>query len=477
MCKEADAAAERYGVNTDRLMENAAFALYDNLTERFNPYRVVILCGNGNNGGDGYALASIMLQRAYDVVCVKVLDGEMSPLCRKRFSLVEDYVIDYCVDSVKALRKIDRADVIVDCIFGTGFRGELPESVCRLSEYISGKKVVACDIPSGLYADNGIVTDNVIKADLTVTFAFYKPCFFMTESAGCCGEVVLADIGMPAYAVDDQEPWIRVIEDDFVGNLLEERNEWGHKGTFGSVQLICGSDNMTGAAIMSERAALKSGVGLTYLTTSEKAKSVIQSVIPEAVYLDRGDFAKVNSQLIGPGIGRECGFIEQYLQRDIPTVIDADGINYLSGQKELLGAIDLSKTVLTPHPLEMARLLDETVENVESNRFDIASDFSMRYGCVLVLKGHRTIVATPDGNIYVNMTGNSGLSKGGSGDVLSGYIAGLLARGYDPWKAAVIGVFFHGRAADRLVENGMSKDEILPDDIIGILGKKELLIG
>lgn len=474
-CRKADSSAPSFGMPLEKLMENAAFALYRAVEEQ-PPFPIVILCGKGNNGGDGYALCRLLLEEGRSAVCVSLTRENESPLCKKmRLALPPETVISFSDDPETVRERIREAGTVVDCLFGTGFRGELPPQAIQLLALSEGRFRIACDLPSGVYADGQGYAPGTPSVDRTVTFAFYKRCFFVGSSAEKCGKVTLADIGMPEAAVSAAAPETEIITSGTVRALLRPRPAYSHKGTFGSVQLFCGSDLMTGAAALAAKAALRSGVGLVYLTLPPEARKVLQSSLYEPVYTEPDALCPVSSRVIGPGLGIRRTEARRYLEDAVPTVVDADALNDLAerGTEPLLFS---EHKVLTPHPAEMARLTGKTVKEVEADRFGIASAFAKEKGCTLILKGHRTLIALPDGRILVNMTGNSGLAKGGSGDVLAGYCGGLLAQGYTCEEAAVMAVYFHGRSAELLCSDGMEEGEIQPSDLLNVIGKKEKLL-
>jgi len=477
MAKGADAAAPKYGVSLETLMDRAAKALFETVCEYSG--KILILCGKGNNGGDGYALCDLLLKEGRDVACVSVIGGEKSPLCEKKYSaLPEGFVLDMEADFDAVAKLVEDAGVIVDCIFGTGFEGATPAELVPLFEVLAGKRIVACDIPSCVRCDRGGSARYYIVAEKTVTFAFYKPCMFMFPARDYCGEIILADIGMPEEAIREQGPTIEFIDAQMVRDIIKPRCQNGHKGTFGTVQLVCGSDLMTGAAAFACKGALKSGVGLVYLSLPEKARQILQSTIYEPVYTMPDAMVDVYAQVVGPGLGVRTPSVWKNLCRPIRTVVDADAVRLIA-KRELEEGVTLPmrKMLLTPHPAEFGSLIEKRAKEVEDDRFRLARDYAVRKQCVLLLKGKYTLIALPDGRILVNRTGNSGLSKGGSGDVLAGFAGGLLAQKYSCEEAAIVAAYLHGRAADALVANGREEAEIQPSDIVEYIGRKEYLLG
>ncbi len=477
MARAADAAAPKYGVSLERLMDRAALALLETVREYSG--RILILCGKGNNGGDGYALCDLLLKEGRDVACVSVMGGEKSPLCEKKYAaLPEGFVIDMEADLDGVLKLVEDAGVIVDCIFGTGFEGATPAELVPLFVALAGKRIVACDIPSCVRSNKGGSAKYYVIAEKTVTFAFYKPCMFMFPARDFCGEIILADIGMPEEAIKEQAPCIEFIDAQMVRDIIKPRNQNGHKGTFGSVQLVCGSDLMTGAAALACKGALKSGVGLVYLSLPERARQILQSTIYEPVYTMPDAMVEASAQVVGPGLGVRTPSVWKNLSRSIPTVVDADAVRLIGKREKEEGkTLPMKNMLLTPHPAEFGSLVGKSAKDVENERFSLARDYAVRKQCVLLLKGKYTLVALPDGRLLINRTGNSGLSKGGSGDVLAGFAGGLLAQGYSLEEAAILAAYFHGKASEALVINGREEAEIQPSDIVEYIGRKEYLLG
>ena len=333
---------------------------------------------------------------------------------------------------------------------------------------------IAIDIPSGVFCDGGEVV-TAFCADLTLSFSCYKPCQLLPQTSSYCGETVVLDIGLVldnyAYQTIDKPQVIK-------------RPKNSHKGTFGTAVLFCGSYGMCGAEILAARAALRSGVGIVKALVCDKNYSAFTSGVPEAVTIPvataqngapivyertiLSSLSNSNALLIGCGLGRNeevKNLVISTLQKtQIPVVIDADGINAIAGSIDIIRKIN-APVIITPHPAEMARLVGTTIENIQSNRVKYAKNFSVENRCYLVLKGTNSIVATPNGEIFFNTTGNDGLATGGSGDVLSGMIVSRLAQGYNPLTAVLNSVWLHGFVADTLA-NTMSTRAILPSDII-----------
>lgn len=452
------------------LMKKAGDSATREILNRYNIVgkKICVLCGNGNNGGDGLVIAAGLKRNGATV-------SLLTPIGFPSTGTALFYK-----DSVSGLNVIDDFtegfDIVIDALFGIGLNRFLSENLSQLIEKINAYDCVkiAVDIPSGIFCDGGEVV-TAFKANLTLSFTSYKLCQLLPQTSEYCGETVVLDIGLPveeyAYLTIDQPKKV-------------DRPKNSHKGTFGTVAMFCGSYGMCGAEILSSRAALRSGAGIVKALVCDKNYSAFTSSVPEAVTVpvattaegapevyDRTILSLLSSSdalLIGCGLGRSNEakkLVLRVLEKTkIPTVIDADGINALQGNIDIIRKIN-APVILTPHPAEMARLCDTTTDAIESNRVKYAKKFAVENNCYLLLKGANTIVATPNGRIFFNTTGNNGLATGGSGDVLSGMIVSRLAQGYEPLTAVLNSVWIHGAVADKLAQNVPTR-AILPSDII-----------
>ena len=467
--KEADRfTIEDLGVAGTELMFHAATAVYEQILKDVAPLegkRLVILAGSGNNGGDGYALAQLAAEAGMAVLVIRIDRRELTPDADYYASQLSDVPIWFFEEAEDAcLKAVAGADVIVDAMYGTGFRGVLSGNAATCAQAANQSKGyrVAVDLPSGVICDTGKVEADAFCADVTVTFTAKKPCHFLFPAADYCGKVVVADIGVPDGAMADAD--MREITADAVARVLPQRPSNSHKGTFGRLLCYCGSEEMTGAAVLCVGAALQSGVGLVEFAGTDAAISAVGSRYAEPIYTRiaalpdvsrEGDTKllacalRANAVVCGPGVslavGQERRVLSLLRQTACPMVHDADGITLLSRNINVLSD-DHAPMVLTPHPLEMARLTGLSVEEVQANRPEIARQFAKQYAVTLVLKGANTLVASPDGRVWFNHASTSGLAKGGSGDVLAGVIGSLLAQGVDPMGAAIAGVYIHSRA-------------------------------
>ena len=455
------------------LMIRAAEGCVKYLTENgaTKKSEVFIVCGNGNNGGDGLVIAD-RLQTAGCKVSVMFPFGKPETSPAKEFlNLCDKLTI---VDDIP-----DRCDFLIDSIFGIGLNRPLENFAARVIDRMNmcDAKKVAIDIPSGCFADGRGISP-AFKADITLTFIAPKPCFFLPPFNENCGKIEVIDIGVPinehAYStIDAPEVMIR------------PKNS--HKGTFGTVLAVTGSYGMCGASILAVRSALVSGAGLVKCFVCDKNYSAFTSAVPEAVVIPTETFPSgamaiygkqlkegldsTDALMVGCGIGRSqeaINLVKAILQNvEQPIVLDADGINAVAGNIECLRKTKAS-VILTPHPAEMARLCGVSVEQIQANRPEFAKRIAVTYEKIVVLKGANTVVASPDGKIFFNTTGNPGMATGGSGDVLAGIIAARIALGEKPLEAAKNGVFLHGLAADNALKK-YSMAGLLPSDIIAEL--------
>jgi NAD(P)H-hydrate epimerase len=489
-------AIEEIGIPSLVLMENAGRSVFEAIRARFPDFhqkKIVVVCGKGNNGGDGLVLARHLINHgAMAEILVLSAPKNLSLDTQANAKILEqsDETIHY-IETEENLTQVatllSNADLIIDAIFGTGFKGEARGLNAQVIELInlSPAFVFSIDIPSGIEGNSGQVLGSAVMADLTLTLALPKIGLLLYPGRGYVGELSMGDVGYPRSLIENFESSLELVEADWVRANLPERRPDGHKGDFGRVLVIAGSQGMTGAARLTAKAALRAGAGLVYLAHPASLSSAIESKLTEVVKLPMPDsdgaltahsLSSLEKALtsktvvaIGPGLSQNAQ-IATLLNRllpklKIPTVLDADGINNLSDISVLSEKKLKAPLVLTPHAGELARLLGKTREEIEAHRVEIAEQTAKELGVTLVLKGAPTITAWPDGKIFVNSTGNSGLASGGSGDVLTGLIVGLIAQGMDVPQAAVAGVYLHGRTADalkkKLGERGMIASDLI----------------
>ena len=437
--------------------------------------KVVVLCGGGNNGGDGLGAARWLMSYGVEVKVFligtsedKITGDAASELAMFKAAGGRLSTVAADEDWLTTELALERASVVVDAILGTGFAGELRPAAKRACELINelAKKVVAVDVPTGVNADDGSACAEAVQADVTVTMALPKTGLLLHPAKRLCGRIIVAAIGMPAKLLEEYPSHKYRITAPMVQRLLPLRAEDAHKGDAGRVIICSGSPGFTGAAALASNAAVKAGAGLVSLLTPLSSREVLAVKLTEVMVhglLERmpgvlGSAAasdvvaranKADVLAIGPGLGLSDS--TQQTVRDIlakvevPVVIDADAITALKDNTEVLTKMATPK-VLTPHAGEMARLTGLSVEEINKDRINIAHKYAKEWQAVVVLKGAPTVVACPDGTVYVNSTGTSALATGGSGDVLTGIIAGLAAQGISLAEAAVCGVYLHGLA-------------------------------
>lgn len=475
------------------LMDNAAQAVAEAVHEALTALegeRVVIFCGGGNNGGDGLGAARWLQSygvsvRAFIVgAALDAVQGDAAielAMFTKAGGRVEALSTED--DWVLAELAASKADVLVDALLGTGFHGELEGDVLRACELLnkSEKYILAVDIPTGVNADNGAVSENAVRADHTVTMALVKTGLLLYPGREYCGDIELADISMPVKLVEEYQSDKYRLTDEIVRELLPLRKANAHKGDAGRVVICAGSPGYTGAAALASDAAVKAGAGLVSLYTPLSSRDVLAIKLTEVMVhgllermpgiLGGGAASDVASSAeaadvlaIGPGLGTSESTqeaVRTILQKiTTPVVIDADALTALAGHTEILAAMQAPK-VLTPHPGEMARLTGLEIAEIEADRINIAKKYAEQWQAIVVLKGAPTVIGCPNGTVYVNSTGNSSLATGGSGDVLTGIIAGLAAQEISLQEAAICGVYLHGLAAELTgIDIGLAAGEL-----------------
>ena len=475
------------------LMDNAAQAVAEAVHEALTALegeRVVIFCGGGNNGGDGLGAARWLQSygvsvRAFVVgAALDAVQGDAAlelAMFTKAGGRVEALSTED--DWVLAELAASKADVLVDALLGTGFHGELEGDVLRACELLnkSEKYILAVDIPTGVNADNGAVCEQAVRADHTVTMALVKTGLLLYPGREYCGDIELADISMPVKLVEEYQSDKYRLTDEIVRELLPLRKANAHKGDAGRVVICAGSPGYTGAAALASDAAVKAGAGLVSLYTPLSSRDVLAIKLTEVMVhgllermpgiLGGGAASDVASNAeaadvlaIGPGLGTSESTqeaVRTILQKiTTPVVIDADALTALAGHTEILAAMQAQK-VLTPHLGEMARLTGLEIAEIEADRINVAKKYAEEWQAIVVLKGAPTVIGCPNGTVYVNSTGNSSLATGGSGDVLTGIIAGLAAQEISLQEAAICGVYLHGLAAELTgIDIGLAAGEL-----------------
>jgi hydroxyethylthiazole kinase-like uncharacterized protein yjeF len=510
---------EQYGVAGILLMENAALRTVEAAEERFGPLeskRALIICGRGNNGGDGAAIARLIHNRGASVDLLllgRVEDvrgdarenfetaRQIASSNSETFRLVE-------IESSEQLKREAAArphDLLFDAILGTGLArpaaGLFQEAIELLNDYAARSPLIAVDIPSGLASDSYELIGPAVRACLTVTFTAPKPANVLPPASDYNGELVVAEIGSPVELILSAGSKLNLIEPEMIARWLaaSRRRSSANKGDVGKVLIIAGSRGKTGAACLTGEAAMRSGCGLVTIATPAASQPVVASraiaecmteplaetesgaVAREAVDRAMELASAMDVLAIGPGLGSKDESTRDFVRRVVtqterPMVIDADGLNALAHwTRDIRPGRDVrpateSLLILTPHPGEMSRLINKPIDEVVRNRVALARDFATEHRVTLVLKGSRTLIAAPDGEVYVNPTGNAGMATGGAGDVLTGLIAGLVAqRRHELLEATLAAVYLHGLAGD-IAASRVGMRAMIASDITAHLG-------
>lgn len=464
-------ASDMRGVSWRTMMENAGAAAAEWILKRLSPGRCAVLCGRGNNGGDGYVVARLLMQAGVDVTAFSPCGAPKTELAALERKVAEAAGVAVLPDA--DANRIEEYDVVIDALFGTGFHGVLPPPAAALAQKAAAHpRVVALDLPSGLNADSPVPEGESFWASFTLCFAAAKPACLMLPAAARCGEVVLLPIGIPPQAWEDAGPAGKSLSEADAVRMLPKREITAHKGDFGKLLAVCGSAEFTGAAVLSALSALRCGAGLVTVASIPAVTAAVGSRLAEATFLPliptaNGRIASSNAQtvldrarrstalLAGCGLGR-CDETARLVRRIIlgctcPLILDADALEALAeGVDPLLYAV--CPPVLTPHVGEMARLTGLRPPQIKQEAPQLALCFAKKWNAIVVLKDASTVVASPDGRMFYHTGGNPGLARGGSGDVLAGIIASLVAQGIEPVSAAAMGVALHGAAARRCAE-------------------------
>jgi len=500
--------SERYGVPSLTLMENAGRGVVEFLVERFAPLRdqtITILCGRGNNGGDGMVVARLLRTQGLQPRVLLMADpGTLRGDAAVNFERLAASGVPEVVESSQAWKRVkpevESTTLLIDALLGTGLtkplEGLLGELARDINSAFPRARIVAVDLPSGISADSGVLIGECVRADASVTFTAPKVAHVFPPACERVGEWVVKPIGTPPEALEnDPELFLNLTRPEDLAWLAEPRRLTAHKGDFGHVLILAGSIGKTGAAAMTARAALRAGAGLVTIATAKSALPIIAALgmeymtepLPETGAgtvsqraLDSGKLDELLSDMsvlaVGPGIGspgrvpETAELVRTVVNKyDVPIVLDADGLNAFAGRMETFRA-DHRVRVLTPHPGEMARLTGQSTAEILAHRVEVARDFACKYQVHLVLKGFRTLTAAPDGQVWVNPTGNPGMASGGTGDVLTGLIAGLLAQYPSrPVTEKVVGaVYLHGLAGD-LAAGDLGEKSLIAGDLLDAL--------
>ncbi len=490
--KCVESLADGAGVSYEQLMENAGSAAAAAICAKIpvEGLSCLVVCGCGNNGGDGFVVARKLWESGARVAVALAMGlpktaQSIAMLDRLRQTEVPVWSIGLAWRQVE--QAFEQADIVVDAMFGTGFCGELSGEAALMADHINSAvaAVFALDLPSGVASDSGFAAPSSVRADFTIAFDSLKPAHLIYPGREYAGETETVSIGVPEECRGEDPGSHFLIGDEMIFSGLKKRPPHSHKGDFGRLLNICGSPGMPGAAVISALSAARCGVGLLTVASSRGTFPALNVRLPEAMVLPLEEtveghisaenagrlleaLARADACLVGCGMGNSED--TQALMRQIvlgarcPLVIDADGIN------ALLPCIDIlqeakAPVILTPHMGEMARLAGCSVRELEQHRTEYAQAFAQEHRAVIVLKSSTTTVVTPEGAVFLNCTGNAGLASGGSGDLLAGMIASFCAQGYSPLQSAAAGVYLHGAAADRCAAR-LSQYAMLPTDIL-----------
>jgi hydroxyethylthiazole kinase-like uncharacterized protein yjeF len=490
-------AMRQLGISGPVLMENAGRGCVEVLEKYFDltGLKVLVVCGKGNNGGDGFVIARHLRNR--HAIVKTVLLGEENELkgdALRNFRLLKSTKDEITTASriaqMRTLNRVFHPDVIVDAVFGTGFSG-IPQGIYAQAIDIMNESeafILSIDIPSGINGNDGQCAKTCVIADATATMCLPKRGHYLFPGKAFCGELHIVDIGIPYSLINNAFP--KTIEFEDIFSLLPFRPPDGNKGTFGNVLVIAGARGFGGAAAMASYACLKAGAGLVRLAAPHGVIGSLETKLLEVVKIpleqtDEGTispdaietvkpFLKSSTAIVvGPGITtnpQTTVFLRELLpQIRVPCVIDADAINIIARNPGMTKNIH-APVIMTPHPGELARLIRSTPLTINKERFEIAVECARKFDCVFVLKGAPTVIAAPDGKTYINTTGNSGLASAGSGDVLVGLISGFMAQKQSLLDAAVTGVFMHGLAADLAMEDS-NEYTLTAGDLIEYTGR------
>ncbi len=494
-------AIEEFGIAGIVLMENAGIRTVEVIEEILDGVEgktIVVVAGKGNNGGDGLVIARHLINGGAQVYTFVMGPKEdLTPdsltnyqILSKMTTNISSLYLDEDLD--KLMLALLSADIVVDSIYGIGFKGKLGDFESKVITMINWAKapVVAVDIPSGVEADTGKVHGLAVKSLYTVTFGLPKIGLLIEPGRNYVGTLSVADISIPKHLLIDNKLKLNIITSNMITPWLKPRTAESHKGTYGHVLVVGGSIGMTGAVVMSANAALRTGAGLVTAAIPESLLPVVQTNLIEVMTSPLAETGQATIALeakpalenllgivsvcaVGPGMARypEALALVDYIIEcsGVPIVIDADGLNALEKNISILENRQVP-IVLTPHPGEMAKLTGKTIEQVQADRLNIALEFAQKWGVTVVLKGNNTVIASAAGEAFININGNPGMATAGSGDVLCGIIAALIAQGLNPVEAAVAGVYIHGAAGDKVAaikgEHGMIAGDLislLPD--------------
>lgn len=478
---------ENEPISSLSLMERAAQTMTRSITELWGTATpIVVFAGPGNNGGDALAIARLLADRGYQVtVYLFNISGHLSPDCAaNKRQLEENKHIEQFFEVTQEFDPpvLDEQTLVIDGLFGSGLNKPLAGGFASLVKYInaSPSKIVSIDTPSGLMAEDNTynIKANIIRAYLTLTLQQPKLSFLFAENQQFIGQLRILDIRLSQEGIQKMDASYTIIEENDIRNSLLPRSPYAHKGQMGNALLIAGSYCMAGAALLAAKACLRSGVGKLTVSSPKRNIPVLQQAVPEAViktgteetiFAESIDTEEYNALGIGPGLGQSeqtaIALIAQLRRTQCPMIADADAINILANHRAWIQQLPKG-IILTPHPKEFDRLEGHSADSYE--RLTKACNLAERLQGIVILKGHYTAICMADGHVMFNPTGNAGMATAGSGDVLTGIITGLLARGYQPKEACMVGVYLHGLAGD-LAAAELGEESLLASDIIQYL--------
>ncbi len=491
--REMEERAVSQGKKMSALMEQAGTKVAEIAAEimyKKKLKKICVICGTGNNGGDGFVAARLLSVMNCNVTVILAGDAK-SELAKMNFNLLPNKVsvLSFYSQQIDCAGVIAESEMIIDAVYGIGFRDALDPLVYELVQLCNDNKSayrIAVDLPSGIVCDTGEIVNGCFHADMTITFTAMKPLHVLYPSMDYCGEIRIVSVGIPKYIYKSCRYAMKTTDEYIAENTMPKRRISAHKGTNGTLLSVCGSYGMAGAAVLSGNAALRTGVGLLKQAVPKSIYPIVAGKLTEAVFIPMNETSdgqidvndsnrlvyemieKAGAVLVGCGLGTGDNatrlvstLVESCMK---PMVIDADGINAVSTNIDILRHAS-GPLILTPHPGEMARLIQSSTTAVQQARYKIAKEFAQEYRVTLVLKGANTLIATPEGSVYVNRTGNNGMARGGSGDVLAGMMASFLAQGMSTEKAAIFSVFYHGLAGDQCAAK-YSARAMLPGDMV-----------
>lgn len=472
------------------LMERAAEALTAAIIEEYGQKnKFVVLAGHGNNGGDALAVARMLLHRGHDVSTFLFnIGGHLSDDCaaNKKRLMEECPTANFSEITVNFdPPKLDDDTVVVDGLFGTGLKKPLSGGFAALVKYINHSMgtVISIDIPSGLMPEDNTynIKDNIVKADVTLTLQQRKLSMMFAENSKYVGRLRILDIGLSPEYIANTDSLYTTIDEKAVAAKMLQRSEFAHKGEMGNALLVAGSYGMAGAAVLAARACMRGGVGKTTVLTARDNRTILQTAVPEAILRLDEDKERITESVdadaydamgIGPGLGTDedtaIAMISQLQRTTCPTVVDADALNILATHNAWLQQLP-EGLILTPHPKELDRLMGATAAS-DYDRLTNARELAERLEAFVLLKGHHTALCSPDGRVVFNTSGNAGMATAGSGDVLTGLLTALLARGYERYDACLTAMCLHGIAGD-IAAQAVGEESLIASDIVDNLPK------